>query len=159
MWAKRSFSIFVFQKIHTVHIKLTRMHSSRMRTARSLIVSLYLVISHACLPFTTHIPFTTHTPLHHAPSLQPCMAPSNHACPQEPCMPPRTMHAPSNHAHPPSPHMSPSNHACPPANTHALITMHAPPSNHARPPPCGQNSWHASENIALPQLRCGRVTI
>ena len=44
----------------------TRMHCSRMRTASSLIVSPYLVVSHACPPpATTHAPpprATTHAP-------------------------------------------------------------------------------------------------
>ena len=68
----------------------TRMHSSRMRTAHSLRVSPYLVISHACPPGATT----------HAPPEQPRMPPpSNHACP-----PRATTHAPrSNHARPPTP--------------------------------------------------------
>ena len=45
--------------------KITRMHSSRMRTTRSLIVSLYLVVSHARPPQATT----------HAPPEQPCMPP------------------------------------------------------------------------------------
>ena len=91
----------------------TRMHSSRMRTARSLTVSAYLVVSdarppqsnHACpLGATTHAappPRRNHTP-----------PPNNHACP-----PGATMHAPR------------SNHTCPPWSNHAPppgATMHAP---------------------------------
>ena len=51
----------------------TRMHSRRMRTTRSLIVSPYLVVSHA------HPPEQPCTP----PPEQPCMPPpqSNHTCP------------------------------------------------------------------------------
>ena len=98
--------IEVGQWKHTIRdlTSRTRMHSSRMRTARSLTVSLYLIISHACPPLE-----------------QPCMPPrsnhahppgSNHACPprattppweqprtppqEQPCMPPprATTHAP-----------------------------------------------------------------
>ena len=81
------------------------MHSSRMCTARSLIISLYLIISHACPPgsnhvcppgATMHIPptgTTMHTPsgaTMHAPPEQPCMPPW-----EQSCMPPRaTAHAP-----------------------------------------------------------------
>ena len=103
---------------------ITRMHSSRMRTARSLTVPPYLVVSHARPPR------------------------SNHASPPEqPCMPPRaTMHPPgSNHACPPGvnthppweqPHMPPQatthaplgNHTCPPR-----ATMHAPPVDRQTP--------------------------
>ena len=83
-----------------------------MRTARSLIVSPYLIVSHACPPqgATTHAPrgATMETP-----PKQPRTSPrSNHACP-----PRATMHTPG------------SNHACPPrATTHAPLgaTMHAP---------------------------------
>ena len=163
------------------------MHSSRMRTARSLTVSPYLVVSHACPPRST-----THPPE------QPCMPPQcNHACPpleqpctplpplEQPCMllppweqpympPNATMHAPlwSNHARrsplwsnhaccsPPG-----SNHTCPPRSNHAC-----PPWEQPRMPPLLTESqtgdthahpWtelltHTSENITLPQLRCGR---
>ena len=129
------------------------MHSSRMRTARSLIVSPYLIVSHACTPpprATTH-----------APREQPCMPPrSNHACPlgptthtpqKQPCMPPpgATMHTPpwSNHACPP-PLPGATMHDPPPPEQLCMptpsqeqprmpprTTMHAPGSNHARPPP------------------------
>ena len=60
----------------------TRMHSSRMRTARSLTVSPYLVVSHACPLRSNHT----------------CPPPSNHTWP------------PSNHTHPPpleQPHTPP----------------------------------------------------
>ena len=90
---------------------ITRMHSSRMRTARSLTISCRIL---CMLPPGK----TTHTPLE-----KPHMPPGkNHACP-----PPRKNHAcppRKNHAHPPGktmhapqekPHMPPSkNHACPP---------------------------------------------
>ena len=70
-------------------IMFTRMHSSRMRTARSLIVSPYLVVSHARPPRSNHVcpPVATM----HAPR-------SNHARPpprEQPCTPPAaTTHAP-----------------------------------------------------------------
>ena len=122
-----------FAQPSTVKKYRTRMHSSRMRTARSLIVSPYLVVSQACHPLgaTTHAPpeQPCMPPLEqpympplgvamHAPLEQPCMPPpqSNHAHPPEqPCMPPgATTHAPqSNHTHPLPPG---SNHACPPVN-------------------------------------------
>ena len=87
----------------------TRMHSSRMRTTRSLIISLYLIISHACPPRATHMPprATMHAPPEqactpprasmHAPK-QPCMPPLEQPCTplEQPCMPPprATTHAP-----------------------------------------------------------------
>ena len=86
----------------------TRMHSSRMRTTRSLTVSGCILrtppSNHACPPATMHAPpkpcmpplATTHAPHHAHPHplatmhalWQPCMPPSNHA------HPPATMHAP-----------------------------------------------------------------
>ena len=89
----------------------TRMHSSRMRTTRSLTVSRRIL----CIPpATMHTPATMHAPR------QPCTPPGNHACPPQPCMPPcnhtcppTTMHAPGNHACPQQPRMPPSNHALP----------------------------------------------
>ena len=102
----------------------TRMHSSRMCTARSLIVSPYLIVSHApaqsnhaCpLAATMHPPEQPRMPppraTMHAPPGQPCMPPL-----EQPCMPPgATMHAPlrSNHTHTPEqPHTPRSNHTCP----------------------------------------------
>ena len=131
----------------------TRMHSSRIRTARSLIVSPYLVISHAGSPpgTTMHAPpgATTHAPLeqahtppgskHACPPEQPCMPPqSNQACP-----PGATMHAPqSNHACPPW-----SNHACPPGEQPCMPPPHG--SNHARLPP-------VCKNITFANFVCGR---
>ena len=141
-----------------------------MRTARSLTVS--RSICHACpchchMPPTTHAPLchvcplATHAPAMHAPS--PAMHTPCHACPL-PCMPP-TMHAPCHTC--PLPHMPPRHmppcHACPPPWT---------PPCHAHPlplpcmplPPCTPPLWtefltHASENITLPQHRCGRQNI
>ena len=112
----------------------TRMHSSRMHTARSLTVSRCILCTH---PW------------------QPSMPPSNHACPPWPCMPPcdhahprATMHTPwqpcmppSNHACPRGNHNAPGNHTCPPTTTHALqATTHAP--RQPCTPPCGQNDTH-----------------
>ena len=93
---------------------LTRMHSSRMRTARSLTVS--RSICHACPLCYTHP-----SPCHACPP--PCMPPAMHTHPHHAMHAPPTMHAP---------------HACPPA-MHAPLpctppTMHAP--CHACPLPC-----------------------
>ena len=108
-------------------LDITRMHSGRMRTAHSLTVSPYLVVSNTCPPGSNHAcpPRATM----HAPLEQPRMPPqSNHACPlpgatthppratmhaspEQPCPLAATMHAPSpgnNHPRPPM-----SNHACP----------------------------------------------
>ena len=110
---------------------ITRMHSSRMRTARSLTVSDHIPCTHprhhACPPTTMHAPCnhacppaTMHTPLQpHTPPTT-MHAPHNHTCPPQPRIPPTTTHAPCNHAHPPC------NHAC-------------PPQPHM--PPCEQNDW------------------
>ena len=134
----------------------TRMHSSRMRTARPLIVSPYLVVSHACPP----------------PREQPCMPPpgSNYACPppqEQPCTPPPEQpHVPlprSNHACPPEQPCTPPQatmHAPLGATMHAPLgaTMHAPPgSNYARPP-CGQNDRHVQKHN-LRKLRLRAVII
>ena len=112
----------------------TRMHSSRMRTARSLTV--YLSCSacggghawHAyppapCMPPATHAPYHT-PPAMHAPC---------HTCPL-PCTPPL-------------PCMSPC-HACPPP---------CMPPCHARPLPHVPSLWtetltHATQNITLLQI-------
>ena len=133
------------------------MHSSRMRTARSLTVSPYLVVSHAhppleqpCMPPREQPCMPPLGATMHAPQEQPCMPPqSNHACPREqPCTPPgsnpRSNHAcplpPGATMHTPSPQEQP----CMPPRA----TTHAPPVD---------RMWtHASENITLPQLRCGR---
>ena len=148
------------------------MHSSRMRTARSLIVSPYLVVSHARPPgATTHAPpaATTHAPREqpcmpprsnhawppqgattHAPLEQPCMPPppvSNHACPREqPCMPlGATMHTPSGA----------TMHAPPGATTHASATPPPPPATtHA---PAVDRITDTCKNITFPQLRLRAV--
>ena len=124
------------------------MHSSRMRTARSLTVSRRIP--------RTHIPPTMH-------------APRNHTHP-----PPATMHTPWQPCiHPWQPCMPLSNHTPPGNHTYPPATMHAPPLQPCIPPwqPCMPPSNHtppatmhppvdritdAYENITLPQLRCGR---
>ena len=107
--------------------KQTRMHSSRMRTARSLTVSHRK--NHACPPPSNH----THPPE------QPHMPPrSNHAHP-----PRATTHAPpgaTTHAPLEQPHMPPR------------ATTHAPQSNHACPP-CGQTD--TCKNITFANFICG----
>ena len=117
---------------------LTRMHSSWMRTARSLTVSRRIV----CTP----------------PLEKPCMPP-----PEQPRMPPRaTMHPPwSNHAHPPPPEqpcMPPraTMHA-PPGSNHALppgATTHVPPLEQPRmPPPCCGQTDTCKNNLRKLRLR------
>ena len=137
---------------------MTRMHSSRMRTARSLTVS--HSICHACPP-AMHVPQPcmppSHTcPLSHACSL-PCMPPAthapHHACPPAmhtplPQMPPRFTWPPASH--------TPSGHACPlpctpPRPWHGPLPRTPPP-----PHLWTEFLTHASENITLPQLRSGR---
>ena len=105
-----------------------------------------------------HISVSHHIPCMPPPE-QPCMPLSNHACPpgatmhaplEQPHAPQATMHAPQE-----QPCMPPkSNHACPPEQpcmppnppTPLGATTHAPMDR----------MWtHASENITLPQLRCG----
>ena len=83
------------------------MHSSRMRTARSLTVSPYLAISYACPPEQPCMP-PWEQPCTSPPE-QPCMPPqSNHACPLR-----ATMHTPPQE----QPHMPPQEQPCtPPVN-------------------------------------------
>ena len=117
----------------------TRMHSSRVRTTRSLTVSPYsIVFARGCV---WHVPSTTHAP--HCACPLPCMPPC-HTCPL-PHMPPC--------------HTCPLCHACPPA-THAPLpcmppTMHA--LCHAWPPchahsPCGQTD--TCKNITFANFVC-----
>ena len=97
----------------------TRMHSSRMRTTRSLTVSHCAL----CMPPSNHAhpPATMHAPCNHACPLQTTHTPGNHACspatthaPQQPHMPPTIMHTPCQPCMPlQQPHMPPGNHACP----------------------------------------------
>ena len=136
--------------IHTDQKKMemsafaTRMHSSRMRTTRSLTVSPYLVVSHTCPPeqprtlpprATTHAPWSNHAWLLE----QPCTPP------EQPHMPPRaTTHAPrSNHAHLlEQPYMPPPEQShTPPEQPHMApprATTHAPQEQPCMPP-CEQN--------------------
>ena len=166
----------------------TRMHSSRMRTACSLIVSLYLVVSHTCLPQSNHAhpPGSNHTcppgATMHAPpgSNHACHPPgSNHTCPPEqPCMPPlgatmyatpqgATMHAPpgSNHAGSPSPgatmHAPPrSNHACPWATTHApRATTHTTPPRATTHTPQEQPCMPPQSNHTCPPWTEGKTGV
>ena len=67
-----------------------------MRTARSLIVSPYLVVSHTCPPWEQ--PHTPSGATTHTPPEQPWMPPgaTAHAPPEQPCMPLQ-----SNHTCPP----------------------------------------------------------
>ena len=124
------------------------MHSSRMRTARSLTVSHRKNHAcpppqkHACLPRkTTHSPPSNHT----RPLEQPCMPPqSNHTCPplEQPCMPHQ------------------SNHACLPHEPHMLppppgATMHAPPKQPHMPPPMDRMT-DTCKNITFANFVCGR---
>ena len=78
----------------------TRMHSSRMRTARSLTVS--HGICHACLP----------------PRMLPCHTSPHHTCPRHACSP--TMHAPRHMC--PLPH-TPPYHARPPVEQNSWHTL------------------------------------
>ena len=100
---------------------LTRMHSSRMRTARSLTVSGRILRTPPpqqphMPPATMHPPITMHTPHNHA------------------CMPPCS-HAPLATTPPPS------NHACPPTTTHAPRQPRTPP----RLPCCGPVATDSSK--------------
>ena len=106
---------------------LTRMHSSRMLTARSLTVSCSICRGGgACMP---HTPPVTHIPL-------PCMP----LCHAAPCHIPPAMHAPC-HAHPP-PCTPPAMHASLP---HMPPAMHTP--CHAHPP-----AMHTPLPCAAPPL-------
>ena len=119
------------------------MHSSRMRTARSLIVSPYLVISHACPPR------------------------SNHACPPEqPCTPPSSNYACtpwSNHAHPwEQPHIPPrSIHTCLPLPEQPCMPPLPeqpcmPPllEQPCRPPPRGKHTHPWGNHTCPPEQPC-----
>ena len=138
----------------------TRMHSSRMRTARSLTISRHIPCTP---PWINH----AHPPSNHAPPEQPCMPPeqphmppwSNHACPpwSNHACPRATLHPPWEQPRmaPEQPHMPPwSNHACPPPPG---ATMHASPQEQPCISPPVDRMWtQASENITLPQLHCRR---
>ena len=145
----------------------TRMHSSRMRTAHSLIVSPYLI------KIPMHAPPSCHA---HPPS--PCMPPLHHACPPSPhtplspCTPPQLPHTPPSPCMlPPSPCMPPSPctppfcHACPPFTTppgnhaHPLATINAPhqqPHTHPQPPPPPCRQTDTCKNITFANFVRGR---
>ena len=141
----------------------TRMHFSRMHTARSLTVSCSIclggcVACHACPPPPP--PACMH-PCHTCPL--PCMPPAMdapHACPPHmpPCMPtchtcppphmPPTIHAP-HHTHPPT--MYAPCHVCaPPCRPHATHT----PWHICPLPPCGQTD--ICKNLTFANFVCGR---
>ena len=140
---------------HSFYI-LTRMHSSRMRTARSLTVS-------------RHIPRMP-TPHAHCPPKTTHASPATMHAPQQPCTPPTaTTGPPGNHAHPPTAMHTPWQLCITPSNpAHPLATTHAPwqpctppqqprtPSNHACPPatthtPPVDRIADTCKNITLPQ--------
>ena len=112
------------------------MHSSRMRTTRSLTVSRHIL----CTPWQPHMP-----------PQQPCMPPPhhNHACP------PTTMHVPSNHACPPTTMHTPHNQTCPEATMHTLGNLTCPPPATWHPPATTHapvdRMTHTCKNITLPQ--------
>ena len=130
------------RSVHVVSFRLTRMHSSRMRTARSLTVSRSICWG-VCMPPAMHAPCHTH-PL-------PCMPPTL------PCTPPPLPHTP----HPP-PHMPPNPpHACPLPHCHACPQRtcppplpHTPSHGHAHPPPWTDR--HTCKNITFANFVCGR---
>ena len=129
-----------------------------MLTTRSLTVSPYLVVSHACPPWEQPC-MPPRATLHaspgatmHAPSEQPCMPPraTMHAPPEQPCTPPwATMHAPPRATtHAPS---SPSNHACTPRSNHACPpwSNQACPLEQPRTPPSLWTEWHNLRKLRL----------
>ena len=129
------------------------MHSSRMRTTSSLTVSHSVCWGHVCHAYPPHIASATHAPPHcHA--CHPC-----HACPPLPCLPPPTMHIPLPHMPPPAMYTSlpcmPPYHACPSATPPLPCTPHMP-TDPMHASPRTEFLTHASENITLAQLRCGR---
>ena len=88
-----------FYSANIVTVKRTRMHSSRMCTARSLTVSSRMSrtpppCQHACYPLQPHMTSRNHAPPHnHAhPLATTHVLPQPHVPPQ-PCMPPATTHA------------------------------------------------------------------
>ena len=116
------------------------MHSTRMRTARSLTVSRISL-------YPMHAPQSNHA---HPPSNHACPPQSNHAHP-----PPG-----SNHACPPcdQPHMLPrSNHACPPREQPCM----PPGSNHTCPTPQEQPCTPPLEQPHMPPLwtECGHTLL
>ena len=127
------------------------MHSIRICTAHSLTVSHRILHMPPCnhahpLPCNHACPPTTHAPCNHAHPWQPHTHPCQQPCtsPWQPCTPPATMHTPWQPCTPPG------NHA------HVLATTHAPIWQPRMPPLWTEFLTHASENITLPQLHCGR---
>ena len=125
------------------------MHSSRMRTARSLTVS--RGICQAC-PLAMHAP-------HHAPPCHACHPATHAALPHMPTLPHTPYHAcPHPVMHAPLPHMPPAmhpppctpppcthpRHSCPPSPCHASPPCHVPPL-------WTETLTHATQNITLPQ--------
>ena len=115
------------------------MHSSRMRTARSLTVSrriLCMPPPQPHMPSRDHAPPCNHAhppqPCMHAP-LQPCTSrqpcpPSNHACPLA------TIHPSGNHACPPQqPHMPPRQPRTPPGSLAVVRLPQIVPSGKVQP--------------------------
>ena len=151
------------------------MHSSRMRTARAMTGRILRggcmprmpPLRHPHLPSGHACPPSPHTPLCHA-------HPLHHTHPPSPCMPPFATHTPPFTTQPPLCHTCPpfATHATPPRHAHPLeqpcmpppraATHASPQSNHAclpgattHAPPVDRMWTHTSENITLPQLRCG----
>ena len=132
----------------------TRMHSSRMRTARSLTVSRHIL----CTPPSNH----AHHPCDYACPPQPCMPPATMHAPLQPCMLPATTHTPTTTHAPPATTHVPCNHTASPWQPrmpHPPTTMHAPwqPHMHPRqpcmpPPPCGQTD--TCKNITFANFVC-----
>ena len=132
----------------------TRMHSSRMRTGRSLTdrISWYQAGGGACVA-CTHQPCK---PPHHT-CPQPCTPPAMHAPPRKHACPHPRKHTcpPRKHAHPPEARMPPRKHACPPGSTHAPPgSTHYSPPEACMPPLCGQTD--TCKNITFANFVCGR---
>ena len=143
--------------IRAFHV-LTRMHSSRMHTAHSFTVC-HTRPPPCMQPFpATHVPHHPHPLPHILPATHPpchTCPPTSHACPPPHIQPSPAMHTPC--------HVYPM--PCMPPVMHAPLP-HTPPALHA-PTPCKPPAmhipslWtefltHASENVTLPQLGCGR---
>ena len=134
------FSLSVFTEFTEISDNKTRMHSSRICTARRNC----RFSCNTCPP----LPYTPPS-MHPLPCMPPCLA---HPLP---CMPPCLAH--------PLPCMPHASHT----NCHTHPTTHAPPSPHTpgMPPlphtsPCGQNSWHTLvKTLPCPKLRFRAVNI
>ena len=115
------------------------MHSSRMRTARSLTVSRRVLHMPPSPLAAMHAPWQPHT------------------TPQQPHMPPTTMHTPHNHTCPPTTMHIPLQSHTPSAITDASPQPCTPPCNHAHPPI--NRITDTCKNITFPQLRLRAVKI